>query len=68
MLQMVNVDAKRSTDYPHQNNSEAENSGDEGGKKDLVLPYINKPNGKLNISDGNINAEEIDGIEHKPKV
>ena len=68
MLQMLNVDVKRSSDYPHHNHSDAENSGDEGGKKDLVLPNINKPNGKLNMSDGNINVEEIDDFEHKPKV
>ncbi len=67
MLQMLNVDVKRSSDYPH--HSDLDHSGDEGSKKDLVLPKIKAPNGgKLNMSDGNINAEEMEDYDPKPKV
>jgi maltooligosyltrehalose synthase len=62
---MLNVDVKRSSDYPH--HSDVDHSGDEGGKKELVLPMIKGAYGKLNMSDGNINLE-MDDYDHKPKM
>jgi hypothetical protein len=63
---MLNVDVKRSTDYP--NHSDVDHSGDEG-KKDLVLPAIKGANGgKLNMSDGNINMDEMEDYVPKPKM
>lgn len=67
MLQMLNVDVKKSND-PHVNahHSEAEGSDDElrrshsnYNKKELVLPLVKSHNGQtLNMSADNIKTEE----------
>jgi hypothetical protein len=78
MLQMLNVDNKKSNDT--YNHSDRELSDDDRpriahskrGDKELLLPIVRPVGNKLNMSDGNIGNDELPAIDDeyhlKPKV
>jgi hypothetical protein len=76
MLQMLNVDNRRSDTYHHHSEHESGSDNEKPRQhtkreKELLLPIVRPVGNKLNMSDGNIGNDDLPNIddEHlKPKV